>query len=91
MADNLPMRIYIYINNIGNRMTFKINASYYLELLTPEKMKFLGSTKNKITKNKNGENVSHLLIMEVVLVKCSAVNNDYQKDSKVLYTFVPNK
>ena len=54
-------------------------------------MKLLGSTKNKITKDKNGENVLHLEITEVVLVYCNIVNNDYQQDSRVLYTFVPNK
>ena len=54
-------------------------------------MKLLGSTKNKITKDKNGENVPHLEITEVVLVHCNIVNNDYQQDSKVLYTFLPNK
>ena len=54
-------------------------------------MKLLGSTKNKITKDKNGENVPHLEITEVVLVHCNMVNNDYQHDSRVLYAFVPNK
>ena len=54
-------------------------------------MKLLGSTENKITKDKNGENVPHLEITEVVLVHCNIVNNDYQQDSRVLYTFVPNK
>ena len=54
-------------------------------------MKLLGSTKNKITKDKNGENSPHLEITEVVLVHCNMVNNDYQQDSRVLYTFVPNK
>ena len=54
-------------------------------------MKLLGSTKNKITKDKNGENVPHLEITEVVLVHCNIVNNDYQQDSRVLYTFVSNK
>ena len=53
-------------------------------------MKLLGSTENKITKNKNGENVPHLKITEVVLVHCDIVNND-QQDSRLLYTFVPNK
>ena len=52
-------------------------------------MKLLGSTKNKITKDKNGENVLHLEITEVVLVHCNIVNNDYQHNSRVLYTFVP--
>ena len=54
-------------------------------------MKLLGSTKHKITKDKNGENVPHLEITEVVLVHCGMVNNDYQYDSRVLYSFVPNK
>ena len=54
-------------------------------------MKLLGSTKNKLTKDKNGENVPHLEITEVVLVHCNIVNNDYQEDWRVLYTFVPNK
>ena len=54
-------------------------------------MKLLGSTENKITKDKNGENVPHLEITEVVLVHCNIVNNDYQQDSRVLYTFAPNK
>ena len=54
-------------------------------------MKLLGSTENKITKDKNSENVPHLEITEVVLVYCNIVNNDYRQDSRVLYTFVPNK
>ena len=54
-------------------------------------MKLLGSTKSKITKDKNGENVLHLEITEVVLVHCNIVNNDYQQEPGVLYTFVPNK
>ena len=54
-------------------------------------MKLSGSRKSKITKNKNGENVSHLEITEVVLVHCNIVNSDNQQDLKVLYAFVPNK
>ena len=81
----------IYMNKIENRITFRIKNEYSLELLTPETMKLLGSTKNKITKDKNSENVLHLEITEVVLVHCNFVNNDYQQDSRVLYTFVPNK
>ena len=83
--------IQIYVNKIENRITFKIKNGYSLELLTLETMKLLGSTKNKITEDKNGENVPHLEITEVVLVHCNMVNNDYQQDSRVLYTFVPNK
>ena len=54
-------------------------------------MKLLGRTEKKISKNKNGEKVPHLETTEVVLVHCNIVNNDYQHDSRVLYTFVPNK
>ena len=54
-------------------------------------MKLFGSTKNEITKDKNGENVPPLEMTEVLLVQCNIVNNDYQQDSRVLYTFVPNK
>ena len=81
----------IYINKTENRITFRIKNGYSLELLTPETMKLLGSTENKITKDKNGENVPHLEITEVVLVHCNIVNNDYQQDLRVLCTFVPNK
>ena len=80
-----------YVNKIENRITFKIKNGYSLELLTKETMKLLGSTENKITKDKNGENVPHLETTEVVLVHCNMVNNDFQQDSQVLYTFIPNK
>ena len=83
--------IQIYVNKIGNRLTFKIKNGYSLELLTPETMKLFGSTKNKINQDKNGKNVPYLKITEVILVHCNIVNNDYQQDSRVLYTFVPNK
>ena len=63
----------ININKIGNRIMFKIKKGYYLELLTPETMKLLGSTGNKITKDKNGENVPYLEITEVVLISCNSV------------------
>ena len=59
-----------------------------LELLTPEITKLLGSTEKKITKDKYGENVPHLEITDVVLVHCNIVNNDYQQDSRVFYTFL---
>ena len=54
--------VQIYVNQIENRVTFKIKNGYKLELLTTEKMKLLGSTENKITKDKNDENVPHLEI-----------------------------
>ena len=81
-VDNPSIRM--YINRIENRITFKIKNGYYLELLTPETMKLPGSTESKITKDKNGENVPHLEVVELV-------NNDYQQDSRILFTFVPNK
>ena len=49
-------------------------------------MKLLGSTKSKITKDENGENVSYLEITELVLIQCNVVNNSYQQNSRVLYT-----
>ena len=67
------------------------NFIFLFKLLTPETMKLLGSTENKITKEKNGETLPHLGIIEVVLVHCDIANNDYQQDSRVLYTFIPNK
>ena len=86
--DNPSVKI--YVNKIENRITFRVKNGYILELLTPGTMKLRGSTENKITKDKNGENVPHLGITEVVLVHCNIANNDYQQDSRVLYTFIPN-
>ena len=54
-------------------------------------MKLLGSAESKIAKDKNGENVPYLEVVELVLVHCNLVNNDYQQDSRLLFTFVPNK
>ena len=88
-VDNPSIRI--YVKKIENRITFKIKSGYYLELLTPETMKSLGSAGSKITKDKNGGNASHLENVELVLVHCNLVNNGYQQDSRILYTFVPNK
>ena len=81
------------MNKIQNRITLKIQNGYSLEILTPETKESLGSTENKITKdkNKNGKYVPHLEITEVVLVNCKIVNNAYQQDSRVLNTFVPSK
>ena len=79
--DNPSVRI--YVNKIENRITFKIKNGYYLELLTPKTMKLLGSAENKITKEKNGQNVTHLEITEVVSFQCNIVNNNYQQDLRV--------
>ena len=82
--------IRIYINKIENRTTFKIKTGYYFELSTPETIKLLASTRSKIPKDKNGENVPYLEITEVVLIHCNVVYNSYQKNSRVLYTFLLN-
>ena len=83
--------ITIYVNKIENKSTFKIKTEYYLDLLMPEAMKILRSTKNKIIKDENGENEPHLETTEVILVHCNIVNNNYWQYSRVLYTFVPIK
>ena len=62
-----------------SRITVKTKTAYHLELLTPERLKLLGSTKSKITKDESGENVPHLEITEVVLITCNIVKNDYQQ------------
>ena len=67
------------MNKIENKLTFKIKDGYTLELLKPETMKLLGSTKSKISEDKSGENVPHLEITEVVLVHCNMVNNGINK------------
>ena len=69
--------IKIHINKIENRITFKIKTGYYLELLTPETMKLLKSTKSKIKKDENGENGPYLEITEVVSIHCNVGNNSY--------------
>ena len=83
--------IKMYTNKIESRITFKIKIGYYLELLTTETMKSLGSTKSERKKDKNGENVPYLEITEVALIHCNVANNSYQQNSRVLYTFVTNK
>ena len=60
-------------------------------MLTPETMKLIESRKKDFEKNKEGENVSKLEYVEVVLVHCNLVKNDYQHASKVLFSFIPNK
>ena len=85
LTDKLDLRIEninnpsvrIYVSKIKNRITFKIKTGYSFELLTSEIMKVLGSTENKITKDKNGKNVPHLEITEVVLIHCNIIHNDY--------------
>ena len=89
LTENPPVQI--YPNKIKNRIVFEIKTGYKLELLTPETMKLLGSTKKDVNSDKNSENVPKLESVEVVLVHCNLVKNDYQHTSKVLFSFVPNK
>ena len=76
--------VQIYVNKIENRVIFKIKNEYSLELLMPETMKLLRSTKNLMAKDKNGEKEPYLEITEIVLVHGNIVNNDFQQDSIVL-------
>ena len=70
---------------------FKIKDGYKLELQTPKITKLFGSTKKLMDKTKNGESVPNLEVVEVVLVQCNLVDNQYQQKSEVWYTFMPNK
>ena len=88
-VDDPPIEIFGSKNE--NSITFKIKDGYYLELLTPETMNLLGSTESKITGEKYGENVPHLEVAELVLIHCNIVDNSYQQNSRILYTFATNK
>ena len=83
--------VLIYVNEINNRIVFKIKSGYTLEVLSKETMKLLGSMSNRIDKNKNNELVPKLESVDLVLAHCNLVNNSYQQAFKVLFTFVPNK
>ena len=90
IANNTPVQI--YVNKIKNRVVFKIKLGYKLELLSLETIKLLGSTKNDVDQDKDGENVLRLQPIEDFLVSQSLANNNYyQQVSKILFTFVPKK
>ena len=89
MTENPPIQI--YPNKIKNRIVSKVKTGYKLELLSPETMKLLGNTKKDVDKDKDGEDVLKLESIEVVLVHCNLVSNNYQQASKVLFTSVSNK
>ena len=80
-----------YTNKIKNRIIFKIETGYKLELLSPDTMKLVESTKKYVDQDKDGEDVPKLESIEVVLEHCNLVNNNYQQTSEVLLTFIPNK
>ena len=87
LTENSPVQV--YVDRIKNRIAFKMKIGYKLELLAPETMKLLESTKKDTDKDKDGEDVPKLESVEVVLGHCNLVNNSYQEASKVLFTFVP--
>ena len=89
LTKNPPVQF--YPNKIKNRIVFKIKAGYKLELLTLETMKLLGTTKKDVDKDKDGEILSKLESVGVVLEHCNLLKNDYQHTSKVLFTFVSSK
>ena len=83
--------VLIYVNEINNRIVFKIKSGYKLELLSKETMKLLGRSTDTIDGDKNSELVPKLESVDLVLVHCNLVNNSYKQASEVLFTFVPNK
>ena len=89
MKEDLPIEI--YPNKIKNKIVYKVKAGYKLELLTPETMKLLGSTKKDVDANKSGEIVPKLESVEGFLAHCNLLKSDYQHSSKVLFSFVQNK
>ena len=89
LSTNPP--IHIYINWINNRLVFEIKDGYKLDLQTFETMKLSDSTKKLIDKTKIGENIHSLEANKVFLVQCNLVDNQYQQNSEVLYTVMPNK
>ena len=83
--------IEIYANKVKNRVAFKLGAGVSLEFMSPETQKFLGFSVNKVTGTGNGDKVPQLETVQTVLVHCNLVDNDYQRDSMILYSFVPDK
>ena len=77
MAENAPIQV--YRNKIKNRIVFKLKTGFKLELLSPETMKLLGSTKKDADKDKDGEDIPKIESVKVVLVNCNLVNNSYQQ------------
>ena len=89
LTGNPPMQI--YPNKIKNRIVFNVKTGYKLELLSSETMKLLESTEKDVDQDKDGEDAPKLESVEVVLMHCNLVNNNYQQVSKVWLTFVLNK
>ena len=89
LSTNPP--IHVYINRINNRLAFKIKDGYKLELQTHQTMKLFGTSKKLIDKTKYEENVPSLEVIEVFLLQCSLVDNQYQQQFEELCIFTPNK
>ena len=89
ITNNPPTQIFFH--RIKNRVIFKIKKGCRLDFQSQEKMKMLGSTDKEIDKDKKSEHVPKLEIVEVVLMLCNVINNDYQQASRVLSSFVPIK
>ena len=87
-SDNPSIRV--YVNEIENRITFKIKR-ILSQTLNAWNNEITWSNKSKITKDENGKDMPHLDITEVILVHYNIGDNDYQQDSRVLYKFVINK
>ena len=85
MTENLSAQI--YPNKIKNKIIFKIKTGYKLELFTPETMRLLGSTNKGVNKDKDSEKVPKLASVEIVLVHCNLVKNDYQHQTLYLLLF----
>ena len=83
--------VLIYVNEINNKIVFKIKSGYKLELLSKETMKLLGCSTDTIDGDKNSELIPKLESVDLVSLHCNLVNNSYQQASKVLFAFVPNK
>ena len=83
--------IHVYISKINNRLVFKIKDGYKIELQMPETTKLFDRTKTLMDKTKNGEKVPSLEVVEVVLVQCNLVVNQYHQKSEVINTCIPNK
>ena len=88
LTENPPIQI--YPNKIKNRIVFKIKTGYKLELLTVETVRLLGSGKKEVDKDKDGKNMPKLESVEVVLVHCNLVKNDYQHTSMIIRTQLIN-
>ena len=89
LTENPPVQI--YPNKIKNRIVFKIKTGCKLELLSPETMKLLGSTKKDVDQDKDGEDVPKLESVKVILVHCNLVNNNFQRVSIKSIIYFCNK